>query len=367
MGNRPSAPSESQQEALNSRHQELCARAAVAISKADVLLLATGAGWSADSGLAIYRDVANVAAYHERNLTYRDICQPEWLTKDPALFFGFWGGCFNDYRDTPNHDGYGIIKRWVDQAFERGRAAVELRAYQEHEQQRAAKEKRAREAAAALRSSVSDEEAEERASGGEADETSAVAAASATSTTATAAADAAAPLAGAHDLAGAPGGSAVPGAFFAFTSNVDGHSRRTWGEHEVYEIHGHSESWQCADHGCASDLADECKDECKGGRWKAPDGFRFAVDPTSRLAADGAPVRTRIRHRGAPAIETPRSKCLPCTPRSKCLPCTPRVPRVPAVLRLECLACVRLRPCAPAELPSRRHAIRPPCRPAAPL
>ena len=55
---------------------------------AQVLLLATGAGWSADSGLAVYRDIADVPAYHELGLTYRDICQPRWLSHDPELFFG---------------------------------------------------------------------------------------------------------------------------------------------------------------------------------------------------------------------------------------------------------------------------------------
>ena len=96
MGARPSVPTATQQEALEQRKSELERRAALAIQQADVLLVATGAGWSADSGLAIYRDVADVAAYHERDLTYRDICQPEWLHRDPELFYGFWGGCYND-------------------------------------------------------------------------------------------------------------------------------------------------------------------------------------------------------------------------------------------------------------------------------
>ena len=66
MGNRPSAPSEAQLDELTERLPEMTARAACAINAADVLLLATGAGWSADSGLAVYKDVADVAAYHER-------------------------------------------------------------------------------------------------------------------------------------------------------------------------------------------------------------------------------------------------------------------------------------------------------------
>ena len=86
MGNRPSTPTDEQRAALEERRDELLARAACAIKQADVLLVATGAGWSADSGLAIYRDVADVEAYHERNLTYRDICEPHWLDSEPDLF-----------------------------------------------------------------------------------------------------------------------------------------------------------------------------------------------------------------------------------------------------------------------------------------
>ena len=59
MGNRPSRPTEEQTAELLARQPELLARAASAINHADVLLLATGAGWSADSGLAVYKDVAD--------------------------------------------------------------------------------------------------------------------------------------------------------------------------------------------------------------------------------------------------------------------------------------------------------------------
>ena len=68
-------------------------------------MLTTGAGWSADSGLAVYKDIANVPAYHSLGLTYYDLCQPRWLKRQPAIFHGFWGACFNDYRDTPPHAG----------------------------------------------------------------------------------------------------------------------------------------------------------------------------------------------------------------------------------------------------------------------
>ena len=57
------------------REQDAVGRAAAAIAQADVLLLCTGAGWSADSGLKVYRDIADIGAYHDKGLTYRDICE----------------------------------------------------------------------------------------------------------------------------------------------------------------------------------------------------------------------------------------------------------------------------------------------------
>eukprot|EP00971_Amphidinium_carterae_P122893 2432625-Amphidinium_carterae.1 len=46
--------------------------AAEAIAEADVLFLCTGAGFSADSGLAVYKDIAEIAPYKERGST---MCQ----------------------------------------------------------------------------------------------------------------------------------------------------------------------------------------------------------------------------------------------------------------------------------------------------
>ena len=114
MGNAASAPTKEQAAALKEQHSASAARAAAAIAGADVLLLATGAGWSADSGLAVYKDIADIPAYHKRGLTYRDLCEPHWLSDEPELAHGFWGMCFNDYRETTPHEGYSILRRWRD-------------------------------------------------------------------------------------------------------------------------------------------------------------------------------------------------------------------------------------------------------------
>jgi hypothetical protein len=92
-------------------------RAAELLMNADYVLIAAGAGFSADSGLPVYKDIANVDAYKRLGLTYADLCTPDWLQRDPDLFFGFWGSCFNDYMDTSPHKGYHICKAWADTNF----------------------------------------------------------------------------------------------------------------------------------------------------------------------------------------------------------------------------------------------------------
>lgn len=95
------------------------AAAADAILRCDYLLIAAGAGFSADSGLAVYKDIANVPAYRLAHLSYADLCSPRWLAEDPSLFFGFWGACFNTYMETQPHAGYAILARWRDQIIGR--------------------------------------------------------------------------------------------------------------------------------------------------------------------------------------------------------------------------------------------------------
>ena len=277
MGAKPSTPSAAQHAELEARKPELCARAARAIQEADVLLVATGAGWSADSGLAIYRDVADVAAYHERDLTYRDICQPHFLDSEPALFYGFWGGCYNDYRNTAPHEGYEIVKSWVERQFKYTQAAALLRAHLEGY-----------------------------------------------TTTSVTSSPGGAAEGGGGPTAGAPPSRAA-GAFFSYTSNVDAHWLTAgFQPHEVHEIHGNCETWQCADRTCCAREEEEQQEERESaaaadrglnaeeealeggaadggamdvadgnrvdggfpfcGRWAAPPSHRFQVDETSRLA-----------------------------------------------------------------------------------
>jgi NAD-dependent SIR2 family protein deacetylase len=114
MGNAPSKPEKEQADRLKEGFNELCTKAAHAIAEADILLVITGAGFSADSGLAVYNDIARIEPYANRSLAYHDLCEPHWLETEPDLFYGFWGACFDDYRETQPHKGYEVIARWRD-------------------------------------------------------------------------------------------------------------------------------------------------------------------------------------------------------------------------------------------------------------
>jgi len=65
-------------------------------------------------------------------------------------------------------------------------------------------------------------------------------------------------------------GKDQPGAFFAFTSNVDAHHFDVFAPSEIRECHGSIESYQCAS-------------SCPGV-WRAPLNFRFEVNKASMLA-----------------------------------------------------------------------------------
>mmetsp|Transcript_114554 Transcript_114554/g.355752 ORF Transcript_114554/g.355752 Transcript_114554/m.355752 type:complete len:573 (-) Transcript_114554:31-1749(-) len=211
---------------LNAGVESGCAKAAELITQADVFLLCAGAGFSADSGLAVYADVAKVHAYAKRGLDYSDICSNKWLRTEPDLFWGFWGQCYNDYRDTAPHDGYRIVHRWVERRFRRSAAAEAVR-------QRLAEAAKG-ESAKSLASSMPPVEKQPYV---------------------------------VKDYAGA---------FMAFTSNVDAHLWDWFRACEIRECHGNTETYQCAS------LEGRCE-----GHWRAPFGYRFRVNTTTMLAPLG--------------------------------------------------------------------------------
>lgn len=50
-------------------------------------------GFSADSGLPVYADIARVEKYASRDKTYADLADISLLVTDPELFTEFWMSC----------------------------------------------------------------------------------------------------------------------------------------------------------------------------------------------------------------------------------------------------------------------------------
>ena len=80
-------------------------RAVMKLQQANYLLITTGAGFSADSGLQTYECAP---------VEYRDMCNPFKLTEDPYNFQRFWLNFTQSYIDTKPHIGYEILNQWCN-------------------------------------------------------------------------------------------------------------------------------------------------------------------------------------------------------------------------------------------------------------
>lgn len=100
-----------------SDHESL-QRAAVAIADADALIVAAGAGMGVDSGLPDFRGNDGFwkayPPYAHLKLSFAEMANPRWFTRDPAMAWGFYGHRMNLYRATSPHEGYAILRRWAE-------------------------------------------------------------------------------------------------------------------------------------------------------------------------------------------------------------------------------------------------------------
>ncbi|KAG3116404.1 hypothetical protein PI124_g9671 [Phytophthora idaei] len=199
---------------MDSSPQKAWRAAAEKLASADFLLIATGAGFSADSSLPVYADIAKVDAYEKLDMDYQDLCDPYMLEQDEELFYGFWGSCTNSYRDTKHHKGYQILLKWRDvfrvKANANGADGTRSRFQAAFDRLKECQ---------ALPAGV-----------------------------------------GVHSVTNDP--------FFVYTSNVDSHFKRDFDYKEVYELHGSVETWQCA-----GDVETGAREPCEK-IWKLPLDFR---------------------------------------------------------------------------------------------
>ena len=94
-------------------------RIASMISEAEVFIITAGAGMGVDSGLPDFRGERGFwkayPAYARLGLSFAECATPMHFINDPSFAWGFYGHRANLYRDTIPHEGFQIIKSWIEQ------------------------------------------------------------------------------------------------------------------------------------------------------------------------------------------------------------------------------------------------------------
>jgi NAD-dependent SIR2 family protein deacetylase len=95
-------------------------RAAATIAAADAILIGAGAGMGVDSGLPDFRGPSGFwrayPPYERLGLHFTAVANPRWFRQDPELAWGFYGHRMGLYRRTEPHEGFAILRRWVERA-----------------------------------------------------------------------------------------------------------------------------------------------------------------------------------------------------------------------------------------------------------
>jgi NAD-dependent SIR2 family protein deacetylase len=92
-------------------------RAVRAVASAEAILIGAGAGMGVDSGLPDFRGGSGFwkayPPYARLGLQFTAIANPRWFRSDPELAWGFYGHRLMLYRETPPHEGFAILRRWM--------------------------------------------------------------------------------------------------------------------------------------------------------------------------------------------------------------------------------------------------------------
>ena len=103
----------------NELHREALVLAADIIDRAEVILIGAGAGMSVDSGLPDFRSPRGFwKAYppaEALGFCYEDVAGGPWFVDDPEMAWGFVLHCEQIFEGREPHEGYHILKRWVDE------------------------------------------------------------------------------------------------------------------------------------------------------------------------------------------------------------------------------------------------------------
>eukprot|EP01112_Ceratiomyxa_fruticulosa_P015774 TRINITY_DN4689_c0_g1_i2.p1 TRINITY_DN4689_c0_g1~~TRINITY_DN4689_c0_g1_i2.p1 ORF type:complete len:412 (-),score=64.27 TRINITY_DN4689_c0_g1_i2:127-1362(-) len=88
-------------------------KAALAIQEAHFIMIAAGAGMSADGGVPVFGAIANHKAYQNLGIGYDNLGSPLMLIKNAGLFYGFWLSNLESYTNHQPHEGYAILRQWA--------------------------------------------------------------------------------------------------------------------------------------------------------------------------------------------------------------------------------------------------------------
>ncbi|HZD55023.1 MAG TPA: Sir2 family NAD-dependent protein deacetylase, partial [Candidatus Aquicultoraceae bacterium] len=95
-----------------------CRRVADAIERAGSVILCAGAGMGVDSGLPDFRGDRgfwNAYPMYERlGISFMEAANPAHFLRDPEFGWGFYGHRTVLYRKTVPHEGFRLLKGWIE-------------------------------------------------------------------------------------------------------------------------------------------------------------------------------------------------------------------------------------------------------------
>ncbi|HBX43824.1 MAG TPA: NAD-dependent deacetylase [Deltaproteobacteria bacterium] len=97
---------------------DTCRKAADAIGRAGALVVTSGAGMGVDSGLPDFRGEQGFwkayPMYERLGISFVGAANPAHFHNDPAFGWGFYGHRTTLYRATEPHDGFRILRQWIN-------------------------------------------------------------------------------------------------------------------------------------------------------------------------------------------------------------------------------------------------------------
>lgn len=94
-------------------------KSAEIVRTAETFVVTAGAGMGVDSGLPDFRGNQGFwqayPPYARLGFSFMECANPEYFQRDPSFGWGFYGHRTNLYRETIPHDGFQIIRRWINE------------------------------------------------------------------------------------------------------------------------------------------------------------------------------------------------------------------------------------------------------------